>query len=50
MQSVLPKMRNHGGHVWRTGPSLGEDNELVLRDWLGMSDEDIAALRREHVI
>jgi crotonobetainyl-CoA:carnitine CoA-transferase CaiB-like acyl-CoA transferase len=50
MQSVLPKMRNHGGRVWRTGPPLGQDNDLVLREWLGMDDEQIAALKAEHVI
>ena len=43
-------MRNHGGYVWRTGPRLGEDNDLVLREWLGMSDEEITALKSERVI
>jgi formyl-CoA transferase len=31
--------------VWRTGPALGADNELVYQDWLGFTDDDITALR-----
>jgi formyl-CoA transferase len=50
MQAVLPKLKNHGGEVWRTGAGLGEDNDLVLRDWLGLGDDEIAALREEKVI
>jgi len=50
MQGVVPKLKNHGGEVWRTGPRLGEDARLVLGDWLGMSDTEIDALRAEKVI
>jgi crotonobetainyl-CoA:carnitine CoA-transferase CaiB-like acyl-CoA transferase len=45
MQAVLPKLSNHPGAVWRTGPALGEDNELVLREYLGLSAEEHEALR-----
>jgi formyl-CoA transferase len=45
MQGVVPRLTNHGGRVWRTGPRLGEDNELVYRKHLGMSEERYAALR-----
>lgn len=38
MPSVIPKFRNHGGRVWRTGPALGEDNELVYREFLGIDE------------
>jgi formyl-CoA transferase len=50
MQAVLPKLQNHGGSVWRTGPALGEDNDLVLREWLGFTPDEVQALRDEHVI
>lgn len=50
MQAVLPKMHQRPSEVWRPGPSLGQDNELVLRDWLGLSDERLAALRQAGMI
>ena len=50
MQCVLPKLKNHGGEVWRTGPSLGQDADLILGAWLGMSSAQIALLRAEKVI
>lgn len=50
MQAVLPKFSNHGGAVWRTGPALGEDNDLVYREYLEMSDDEYTALREAGVI
>lgn len=50
MQAVFPKMENHPGSVWRTGPVLGEDNETVFRQWLGMSRERFENLRASGVI
>ena len=50
MQSVFPKLQNHGGMVWRTGPALGEDNDLVLREWLGMDDTELLELCKHKVI
>jgi crotonobetainyl-CoA:carnitine CoA-transferase CaiB-like acyl-CoA transferase len=44
MQAVIPKLLNHPGHVWRTGPALGEDNDLVYRTYLGLTDERYARL------
>jgi crotonobetainyl-CoA:carnitine CoA-transferase CaiB-like acyl-CoA transferase len=40
MQAVVPKLRNHRGQVWRPGPALGADNQLVYKEYLGMSDTD----------
>jgi crotonobetainyl-CoA:carnitine CoA-transferase CaiB-like acyl-CoA transferase len=37
-------------HIERGGPCLGEHNETVLRDVLGVSAEEIASLRAEGVI
>jgi formyl-CoA transferase len=50
MQAVLPHFANHRGNVWRTGPKLGEDNELVYKEYLGMSDEEFDELRSGKVI
>ena len=50
MQAVLPHMANHGGRVWRSGPALGEDNELVYKQYLGMSEDEYEALRSAKVI
>jgi formyl-CoA transferase len=36
--------------VWRTGAGLGEDNDLVLREWLGLSEAEIAALAADGVV
>lgn len=46
MQNVVPRLTNHAGSVWRTAPALGEDNDLVYRDYLGMSDEELAGLKQ----
>jgi crotonobetainyl-CoA:carnitine CoA-transferase CaiB-like acyl-CoA transferase len=50
MQAVIPKLLNHPGHVWRTGPALGEDNDLVYRTYLGLTDERYARLRANGTI
>ncbi|MGH3320959.1 MAG: CaiB/BaiF CoA transferase family protein [Streptosporangiaceae bacterium] len=50
MQAVVPKLHEHPGAVWRTGPALGQDDELVYRDWLGVPDEEYVALKAAGVI
>lgn len=35
------RFQNHPLHVWRFGPLLGEDNDYVLKEVLGLSDEEI---------
>jgi formyl-CoA transferase len=50
MQAVVPKMHSHGGTVWRTGPRLGADNEVVCKQWLGIADADFEALCASGVI
>lgn len=50
MQAVVPKLRNHRGRVWRPGPSLGADNELVYKEYLGLSDADYERLVATRVI
>ena len=50
MQGVIPRLTNHPGRVWRTGPGLGEDNELVYKKFLDMDDDRYARLRADGVI
>ncbi|MDQ1397032.1 MAG: hypothetical protein QOG64_2291 [Acidimicrobiaceae bacterium] len=50
MQAVLPHMANHGGEVWRTGPALGEDNDLVYKEYMGISDDEITSLKAAKII
>jgi crotonobetainyl-CoA:carnitine CoA-transferase CaiB-like acyl-CoA transferase len=50
MQGVVPKLRKHGGKVWRPGPALGQDNDLVLREYLGLTEDEYAGLRARGVV
>jgi formyl-CoA transferase len=45
MQNVVPRLTNHAGKVWRSAPRLGEDNELVYKEWMGKSESDLELLR-----
>lgn len=36
--------------IWRSAPLLGEDNHFVLREILGIDDEEISELEREGVL
>ncbi|MCI1963139.1 MAG: CoA transferase [Ancrocorticia sp.] len=40
---VVPEVRNHPGRVWRGAPSIGMDNNQILRE-AGVSQEEIEAL------
>lgn len=44
---ILSKTPNH---IYKPGPTLGEDNEYVFKDILGYSDDEIANLLVEGVI
>ncbi len=48
--AVVPKLSASPGRVSHAGPALGEHTEEVLGGMLGMSSEDIAALRAEGVV
>ncbi len=50
MQNVVPMLNRRPGAVWRTGPELGEDNELVYGEWLGIPAERLTHLRDHQVI
>ena len=48
--SVTARLSKTPGEIHKAAPTLGEDNEFVLREVLGMSPDDISALERDHVI
>jgi crotonobetainyl-CoA:carnitine CoA-transferase CaiB-like acyl-CoA transferase len=48
--NVVPRLSRTPGRIDHLGPRLGEHTEEILKDRLGMSDEEIAALRSQHVI
>ncbi|GAB2737983.1 CoA transferase [Salinifilum aidingensis] len=50
MQAALPHFRQRPGHVWRTGPALGQDNHLVYAYWLGLDQEELARLEDNGVV
>lgn len=50
MQGVVPRLHRHPGSVWRTGPRLGEDNDLVFGSWLGVPDAELRELERDGVV
>ncbi|MBS45663.1 MAG: CoA transferase [Nocardioides sp.] len=50
MQGVVPMLHQRPGQVWRSGPALGEDNDLVYREWLSFSADRLAGLTEDGVI
>jgi len=46
---IVPKMSKTPGKVWRGAPRLGQDNEVVLKEILGYSEEKIAKLKEKGV-
>ena len=50
MQGVVPTYVNDPGAVWRTAPRLGEDNDLVYGDWLGLAPEERERLQGDGVV
>jgi formyl-CoA transferase len=51
MQNVFPKMSKTQGQIRWAGPEqLGEHNEEVFGDLLGLSREELAELQRKDII
>lgn len=50
MPGVVPRLANHPGSVRWGGPRLGQHNDRILRDLLGLSDAEIARLVEDGVI
>jgi crotonobetainyl-CoA:carnitine CoA-transferase CaiB-like acyl-CoA transferase len=45
MQNVVPKLTNYAGSVWRSAPQLGEDNDLVYKEFIGKSQGELDTLQ-----
>ncbi len=50
MTGVVPRLVNHGGSVRRPAPTLGQDNDLVYKTYLGLTDAEVADLAAAGVI
>jgi len=50
MQNVFPKLNSTPGEIRHTGRALGEDNDYVLKDILGLSADQITALKNDNAI
>ncbi|GAB1511224.1 CaiB/BaiF CoA transferase family protein [Actinophytocola sp. KF-1] len=50
MHNVVPKLSDSPGRVRRLGPELGEHNDEIYRDLLGLPDDELASLRSAGVI
>jgi crotonobetainyl-CoA:carnitine CoA-transferase CaiB-like acyl-CoA transferase len=50
MQNVMFRMSGTPGRIQWAGRSLGEDNQTVYRDELGLSDAEIEALSKDGVV
>jgi crotonobetainyl-CoA:carnitine CoA-transferase CaiB-like acyl-CoA transferase len=47
---VAPKFSRTPGKIWRGSVPVGHDNDLVYRDLLGLSQQELEDLRRRHVV
>jgi len=50
MPGIVPKFSETPGSIRNIGPDIGENNEEILKDLVGLSDEEIAKLENEKVI
>lgn len=48
--TALPRLSETPGEITHLGPTLGEANEMVYGEWLGLSDAEIDQLSKEGVI
>jgi succinyl-CoA---D-citramalate CoA-transferase len=50
MQNVVPRLSETPGRVRWTGPKLGQHNDEVFKEVLGMSEEELEGLRRRGIV
>jgi succinyl-CoA---D-citramalate CoA-transferase len=50
MQNVVPRLSETSGRVRWTGPKLGQHNEEVFTEVLGMDEEDLDGLRERGIV
>jgi crotonobetainyl-CoA:carnitine CoA-transferase CaiB-like acyl-CoA transferase len=48
--NLVPRLSETPGRINWLGPSMGEHNDEVYRDWLGLDEAEMARLREERVI
>jgi crotonobetainyl-CoA:carnitine CoA-transferase CaiB-like acyl-CoA transferase len=50
MQDVVPRLTETPGRVRWTGPKLGQHNDEVFKEALGLSEEDLGGLRERGIL
>lgn len=50
MQGVTVKLGGSPGSIRRSAPLLGEHTGVVMAEWLGLTDSDVDALRKDGVL
>ena len=50
MVGIVPKFSETPGAVQHAGPTVGEHNEEVYGDWLGLDDADLGELSGRGII
>jgi crotonobetainyl-CoA:carnitine CoA-transferase CaiB-like acyl-CoA transferase len=50
MQNVVPRLSETLGRVRWTGPKLGQHNDEVFNEVLGMSEDELEDLRRRGIV
>jgi formyl-CoA transferase len=50
MQNVVPRLRNHTGTIWRSAPGLGQDNNYVYEEILGLAADYVRDLGSQGII
>ncbi|NYT23272.1 CoA transferase [Alcaligenaceae bacterium] len=50
LQNVVPRFRNDPGRVYSTGGAIGQDNDTIYGDLLGLSNAQQADLRERGII
>jgi len=50
MQNVVPRFSETPGRIWRAGPGIGQHNDEIYGQELGMSPAQQAALRERNII
>lgn len=50
MQNIFPRLTKTPGKVRHAGPDLGQHTQIVLKEWLDMSDEQLDQLHHASII
>lgn len=50
MPGIVPKFSETPGSIRNIGPDVGENNEEILKDLVGLSDEEIEKLEKDNII